>query len=312
MKKLQNIKAGVVALCVLFLTACQVDLFTRLSEADANELLDTLYSSGLEATKVLNDDKTWTVQVQKDDLQRAVRIARENGLPQQKFASTGDVFKKEGLISTPSEERIRFVYAISQELSHTISQIDGVVSARVHVVIPANDPLADKVKPSSASVFVKHRSNANLQELAPAIKNLVMRGIEGLAYDDISLTFFVSNSAPVTNVVPRSFWSRLDAWFVAVAAIFVGVGLGVGGVLLYRWRYPQQVDYGAVPHASTGQAAGASNTKSWLRVMNVLFGRTKMSSNTSREATSSNLTGHAGVAKVNTLQVVSADKQRSA
>jgi type III secretion protein J len=126
----------------------------------------------------------------------ALEQLRLNGMPQEKYLSIGEVFKKEGLVSTPSEERIRYIYAVSQELSNTLMQIDGVVSARVHVVIPANDPLSPNVKPSSAAVFIKHRADADLQSMAPAVKNLVMRGIEGLTYENISLSIFAAKPTP--------------------------------------------------------------------------------------------------------------------
>ena len=46
------------------------------------------------------------------------------------------------------------MHALAQDLSATISRIDGVVVARVHIVLPDNNPFAEKVKPSSAAVFI--------------------------------------------------------------------------------------------------------------------------------------------------------------
>ena len=69
-----------------------------------------------------------------------------------KAEGVGVVFKKTGMVSSPSEERIRFMDAIAQDLSQTISMIDGVVDARVHVVLPENDPFAKNTLPSSAAV----------------------------------------------------------------------------------------------------------------------------------------------------------------
>jgi len=95
---------------------------------------------------------------------------------------------------------MRYIYAISQELSQTLRNVDGVVSARVHVVIPANDPLSEKIRPSSAAVFIKHRPDVDLRLLAPAVKDMVAHSIEGLTHDQVSLSLFearrISGAAP--------------------------------------------------------------------------------------------------------------------
>jgi type III secretion protein J len=183
-------------LLVLGLCSCKSELFERLDERDANEMLATLYSAGLHAAKSTHDEKTWSVEVEERDMPAALRILAEHGLPREQFANAGDLFKKEGLISTPAEERIRYIYAVSQELASTLSQIDGVMVARVHPVIPANDPLATQIRPASASVFIKYRRDADLEAMAPPIKNLVMRSIEGLTYENISLTFVAAEGLP--------------------------------------------------------------------------------------------------------------------
>ena len=216
------------------LSACRAELYSRVSERDANEILATLYGAGIEAYKHTSDSKVWSVEVGESELQQALQIVAARGLPREQFTNTGEVFKKEGLISTPSEERIRFIYALSQELGRTLSEIDGVVAARVHPVIPANDPLASRIRPSSASVFIKHRPNANLQALAPTIKNLVMRSIEGLEYENISLTF-VPAEEPLSRVLEARAPSgastdvHRDGTMVVLGLLLLAVGaLGYG------------------------------------------------------------------------------------
>ena len=94
----------------------------------------------------------------------------------------------------PSEERIRFMDALAQDLSRTITAIDGVVDARVHVVLPDNDPFSKKNLPSSAAVAIRARWDADLSNVIPSIKSLVKNAIEGLQYEKISVTIF--NDSP--------------------------------------------------------------------------------------------------------------------
>lgn len=219
----------------LLLCACRTDLLTQVSENDANEVLDALYSAGIDAGKVPAGDKMFTVQVAEARMGDALRVIQERGLPRPRHSDLGVLFKKEGLVSTPSEERVRFIYGVAQQLSATLTQIPGVLYASVQPVMPANDPLADKVKPASASVLIKHDPNANVEALRPAIKDHVMRSIEGLNHDNISLTLVAADPPQrVARVEPI-----LPTWVVTSLSLLAGaavLGAGAAGFMLWRMR----------------------------------------------------------------------------
>ena len=174
----------------LALAGCKTGLYSGLNETEANEIVATLSAGNIDARKERPDGTDWQVQVDEGSIGAALALLGAQGLPHERFASMGDMFQKQGLVSTPSEERMRYIYAVSQELSQTLRSIDGVVSARVHVVIPATDPMSDKIRPSSAAVFIKHRPDVDLRLLAPAVKDLVAHSIEGLTADQVSLSLF--------------------------------------------------------------------------------------------------------------------------
>lgn len=226
------------------LAACQMDLHTKATEADANEMLGALLSAGLSAKKQSPDNgKTWTISIDESDAVQAIDVLRVNALPRARRATMGELFKKEGLISSPTEERVRFIFGVEQELAETVSRIDGVMVARVHIVLPNNDPLASSVKPSSASVFVKHQRNTDVQALVPAIKNLVVHAVEGLDYNGVTVTLVAATAqanvatgslalagagvaAGAAGAAPaaRSFWWPLGA-VGAMAVLLAGAGL---------------------------------------------------------------------------------------
>jgi type III secretion protein J len=208
-----------------FLAACHKELYNGLTQQDANEMMAALLEQGIDADRVSPDGgKTWALSVDDGKLVQAMDVLRAHGLPSAKFTNLGEMFKKDGLVSTPTEERVRFIYGIEQELSHTLSQIDGVVDAQVHIVLPNNDPLSTTIKPSSASVFVKYRRDTNVDTLTPAIKNLVVHSVEGLTYDEVSVTSVAADPARFAAVQRQGSPLWQTVCFVGIAlALLAGM-----------------------------------------------------------------------------------------
>lgn len=187
-----------VLLLLFALAGCKVPLYSNLNEQEANEIVAALSGEGIDAAKSKLEGTSWQVEVEQGRLGQALDVLRTQGLPAERYTTMGEVFQKQGLVSTPSEERMRYIYAVSQELSQTLRNVDGVVAARVHVVIPANDPLSEKIRPSSAAVFIKHRPDVDLRLLAPAVKDMVAHSIEGLTHDQVSLSLFEARRSAAT------------------------------------------------------------------------------------------------------------------
>jgi type III secretion protein J len=156
-----------------------------------------LLDDGIYCRKVEGEEGTWNIMIGENDFARAANLLERLGLPRREFKGVSESFKKTGMVSSPSEERIRFMDALAQDLSRTITSIDGVIDARVHVVLPDNDPFAKKTLPSSAAVAIRARWDADLSNVVPSVKSLVKNAIEGLQYEKISVTIF--NDAPPKN-----------------------------------------------------------------------------------------------------------------
>lgn len=212
---------------LLALVGCKADLYTKVQEREANEMLAVLLKNGVDALRVAAKDGTITIQVEQTQIASAIDLLNSEGLPRHAFKSLGEVFSAAGLIASPIEERARYVYALSEELSRTISDIDGVLSARVHVVLPKNDLLRRDTTPSSASVFIRHDSRANLSILLPQIKMLVANSIEGLSYDKVAVVF-VSVERPALEPRPAAAAGFAQASGV-ISTPLVAVGMGLGG-----------------------------------------------------------------------------------
>lgn len=181
-------------LLLLMLSACNDQaLYSNLSEQEANEMVAQLTIGGLSAVKQHVKGDLFSVAVPPDNFAQAVTLLKNSGLPRPRFDSLGEVFAREGFVSSPLEERARLNHALSQEIASTLSSIDGVILARVHLAVPEQDELSDSREPASASVFVKHRSGVDLSSSVSQIKALVVNGIENLPYDNITVALFESH-----------------------------------------------------------------------------------------------------------------------
>ena len=230
--------AAALSLCLLLAGCGEIIIFTQLGETEANEMMAVLIQRDIACLKEAGKEDTWTLKVPGTDFARAVELLKSQGYPRQKFAKMGEIFQKSGLVSSPTEERIRYMYALSQEISDTLTHIDGVINARVHIVIPDNDPLADKIVPSSCAVFIKYRVGFDLESLAPQLKNLVMRSIMGLHYEDVTLVMLPAVAVAVPPAIRNESGARPDPKKTAALVAGAVAVLGVIGWWLRRRAQP--------------------------------------------------------------------------
>ncbi len=185
-------RAMAIAILAIAMAGCgkEATLHSGLEERQANLVMAALLDAGISCTKSPGEEGTWNVTVEESRFAEAVNLLERQGLPRRSFQGVGEVFKKTGMISSPSEERIRFMDALAQDLSRTISGIDGVVDARVHIVLPENDPFARNTLPSSAAVAIRSRWDTDITDVIPSVKGLVKNAIEGLTAEKIMVTVF--------------------------------------------------------------------------------------------------------------------------
>lgn len=229
-----------ISFLLILTTGCSKrELYSQLQEKEANEMIAILLRYGIDSEKTPGAENTFTVHVQADRFSESVTILNDFGYPQDHFAGMGEVFKKSGLVSSPVEERIRYMHALSEELQETITLISGVLAARVHVVIPNNDPLAENIYPSSAAVFIKYRKNAGVEDVVSQIKNLVVKSIEGLTYENVSVALFPVSEGDITAPageipsIPMLTKQESSNTAVLVVVFLLFVMVSVGGVAGY-------------------------------------------------------------------------------
>jgi len=190
-----------VLLTLLVLQAgCSVEIIHDLKEGQANEILSALNSHGVDGEKlrhVQGSKATYTVSVSRSDAVKAWRVLREQNLPRPTRKGLGEIFGKTGLIPTATQERALMHHALAGELSQTLQSVDGVLEARVHVVLPTRDPLAPSDQPipgPRASVLLRVGAGDELPLKPTEVQQLVTGAIKGLKPEAVSVVFVKGQS----------------------------------------------------------------------------------------------------------------------
>jgi type III secretion protein J len=192
-------------LAMMLLAGCgQVELLSNLPEKEANEIVSVMQQYKVPIKKVHGVELTWNVVLTDvNSFSRAVEILNSKGFPNVQYNTIGQVFQKSGLVASPLEERARFMYALSETVSETLNKIPGVLTSRVHIVLPENDPYSNADTEASAAIFLTYKAGSNLDESVREIKYLVANSVQGLDYDRVSIALFpvaFEADSPAENV----------------------------------------------------------------------------------------------------------------
>lgn len=214
------------AVAALFMaTACSQPIQHGLDERQANEIQSVLVERGLSAEKVAEPGKkpTWAIEVPRDQSTDAVRILSELGLPRPRSEGFSEVFGKGSLVPSPTEERALYLQAISGELSRTLESVDGVVSARVHLVLPPPPRPGIPAAPAKASAFLKVRPGMNdrVSRMKDELRALVAGGVENLDVGQVTLVVSEVSTTVPAHPAPAS------AWRTPLRAAVAGLGATV-------------------------------------------------------------------------------------
>ncbi len=181
MKRTVLLLAALVAL-----GGCKQTLQHGLDEAQANEIESLLLGAGIPArkTKEGGRDARYSIEVPEESAAAALKLLNDYGLPREKAPGFGEVFGKGSMVPTAVEENALFLHALSGELARTLGGLEGVVSARVHVVANPASQASSLRKPLQprASVLLKVRngSTESLEGRKSEIQALVAGSVEGL------------------------------------------------------------------------------------------------------------------------------------
>lgn len=121
------------------------------------------------------------VMVNSQDVGRARMILAEEGLPSSGSLGYEIFDRQQGFGTTSFVQNINQLRAMEGELARTISTLDPIRTARVHLVMPERELFSRESRPATASVFVNLRNSAEVgPEQIRAIQHMVASAVPQL------------------------------------------------------------------------------------------------------------------------------------
>ena len=199
---------------LIFLGGCEKGQFVvnNVPEREANEMIVFLANKGIRAEKAPTaaggpgaaaTENLWNISVEESRATEAMAILNQNGLPRVRGTTLLKLFAKEGLMTSETEETVRYQAGLAEQIANMIRMIDGVIDAQVQLSIPPPETIPGaeaKEKKVTASVYVKHQGildNPN-SHLITKIKRLVAGSVVGL---DINNVTVISDRARFADIV---------------------------------------------------------------------------------------------------------------
>lgn len=160
-------------------------LYDNLSSVDSAAMAGKLQENNIRFDISPDGSK---IMVSDDEVARARMLLAADGLPN--GGSMGyEIFDKQsGFGTTNFVQNVNQVRALEGELARTISSLDPIRSARIHLVLPQRELFSRESRPASSSVFLGLRPGARLeQEQILAIQSLVASAVPDMKPQNVSI-----------------------------------------------------------------------------------------------------------------------------
>ncbi len=174
---------GLVAYLVLQQPS-RTTLYASLPESEKSKILDALTNSGIDATI---DPTTGDVMVPVPDYHESKMKLAAQGLPTS-VPGGYDTLGEIQMGTSRSVEAMRLKQSQEIELARSITEIDYVTTARVHLAIPEKSVFVRDTAPVTASVFIQLLDGRSLGSTqVKAITHLVSSSVSGLNEENVTI-----------------------------------------------------------------------------------------------------------------------------
>jgi flagellar M-ring protein FliF len=178
------VSVALVMTAAMFLNKPSMEtLYIGLDSSDLNQISIALAEAGV--TFEVGTDGS-SIQVPVGSTAKARLLLAERGLPNSTSAGY-ELFDNVGSLGLTSfMQEVTRVRALEGEIARTIQAIDGVSSARVHIVMADNGNFRKGDQKPTASVMIRAGA-ATGRKAASSIRHLVASSVPGLSIDDVTI-----------------------------------------------------------------------------------------------------------------------------
>ncbi len=183
-----GVAVGLIAFIIFFATRFSTPpmelLYGNLSATDSREITQQLELKAIPFTVANNGAE---IMVPSERVTPVRMEMAEMGLPS--GGSVGyEVFDNmDALGSTNFMQNVNLVRALEGELARTIKSIEGVQSARVHLVMAQREMFTRETQEPTAAVYIKMRSGRLAENQVSAVQHLIAASVPKLKPSNISI-----------------------------------------------------------------------------------------------------------------------------
>lgn len=160
-------------------------LYGNLESSDTSDIVGRLESMGV-PYELQGDGSQILVPV--DRVLKVRMSLAGDGLPGGGTVGYEIFDQSDGFGTTNLVQNINMLRALEGELARTIASLDGIASARVHLVIPKRELFNEQRAETSASIALNTRGSGRLtRQQVAAIQNLVAAAVPGLDAQSIAI-----------------------------------------------------------------------------------------------------------------------------
>ncbi|WP_017901927.1 EscJ/YscJ/HrcJ family type III secretion inner membrane ring protein [Pseudomonas asplenii] len=230
--------ACLVLLCLCLAGCRQPALLEGLDQQQANEVVAVLQRNNIGVVKHENGKAGYSIRVAQMDFPAAVDLLSLYSLPSRPRLEVAELFPADSLVASPRAEKARLYSALEQRLEQSLSLLEGVVSARVHVSydLDAGDG-GRKAPPVHLSALAVHERDVEPGLLISDIKRLLKNSFAALEYEHISVV--LSRRGPIQHMAPTPAEPPGSASWIAAVILLAVVGLLAAAGWFYHARTRQ-------------------------------------------------------------------------